>query len=182
VLRPSQLLPVGCAGTLRRASLSEICWAPPRLIIQRAVTRLTRSGGSRPELRLLRCRSSSGNSLYGQNSAGFRESARPFKGIICDDISEFESYHPSHAVRSPWAMSGLTALPRPRAPPVWSEPNGVFYLSADRAAFAETGAFLKQRTPPSEKAMITRDPSKESALSGTRLRRFSATVLECAVA
>jgi hypothetical protein len=63
----------------------------PRLIIQRAVTRLTRSGGSRPELRLLRCRSSSGNSLCGQNSAGFRESARPFKGIICDDISEFES-------------------------------------------------------------------------------------------
>src|SRR6266478_790978 len=38
-----------------------------------------------------RCRSSSGNSLCGQNSAGFRESARPFKGIICDDISEFES-------------------------------------------------------------------------------------------
>jgi len=70
----------------------------PRLIIQRAVTRLTRSGGSRPELRLLRCRSSSGNSLCGQNSAGFRESARPFKGIICDDISEFESYHPSQAV------------------------------------------------------------------------------------
>src|SRR5258708_39166896 len=70
-----------------------------RLIIQRAVTRLTRSGGSRPELRL--CRSSSGNSLCGQNSVGFRESARPFKGIICDDISEFESYPPSHAVRSP---------------------------------------------------------------------------------
>ena len=23
---------------------------------------------------------------------------RPFKGIFCDDISEFESYHPSHAV------------------------------------------------------------------------------------
>ena len=38
-----------------------------------------------------RCRNSSGNSLCGQNSAGFRESARPFKGIICDDISEFES-------------------------------------------------------------------------------------------
>jgi hypothetical protein len=35
-----------------------------------------------------RCRSSSGNSLCGQNSVGFRESARPFKGIICDDISE----------------------------------------------------------------------------------------------
>jgi hypothetical protein len=31
---------------------------------------------------------------------GSWESARAFKGIICDDISEFESYMPSHAVRS----------------------------------------------------------------------------------
>src|SRR6516162_2599509 len=29
-----------------------------------------------------------------------RKSTRLFKGIICDDISEFESYMPSHAVRS----------------------------------------------------------------------------------
>jgi Transposase, Mutator family len=28
------------------------------------------------------------------------ESARAFKGIFCHDISEFESYMPSHAVRS----------------------------------------------------------------------------------
>jgi hypothetical protein len=28
------------------------------------------------------------------------KSMRPFKGIICDDISEFESYHLSHAVGS----------------------------------------------------------------------------------
>src|SRR5262249_8094362 len=34
-----------------------------------------------------------------------RESARAFKGIICDDISEFESDMPSHAVRSLGAMS-----------------------------------------------------------------------------
>jgi hypothetical protein len=27
-----------------------------------------------------------------------RKSVRSFKGIICDDISEFESYMPSHAV------------------------------------------------------------------------------------
>jgi hypothetical protein len=27
-----------------------------------------------------------------------RKFVRPFKGIICGDISEFESYHPSHAV------------------------------------------------------------------------------------
>jgi hypothetical protein len=28
------------------------------------------------------------------------ESERPFKGIFCDDISEFESHMPSHAVGS----------------------------------------------------------------------------------
>src|SRR5258708_25041222 len=31
---------------------------------------------------------------------GSGKSARAFKGIICDDISEFESHMPSHAVRS----------------------------------------------------------------------------------
>src|SRR6266404_6062469 len=34
---------------------------------------------------------------------GSWESARSFKGIICLDISEFESHMPSHAVRSPAA-------------------------------------------------------------------------------
>ena len=57
-----------------------------------------------------RCRSSSGNSLCGQNSAGFRESARPFKGIVFDDISEFESYMASHAVRcSGFSMTATRA-------------------------------------------------------------------------
>src|SRR2546430_4709649 len=32
-----------------------------------------------------------------------RKSVRPFKGIFCHDISEFESYMPSHAVASLWA-------------------------------------------------------------------------------
>jgi hypothetical protein len=36
---------------------------------------------------------------------GSWESARAFKGIICDDISEFESSHASHAVWSPPANS-----------------------------------------------------------------------------
>ena len=31
---------------------------------------------------------------------GSWESARAFKGIICDDVSEFESHMPSHAVGS----------------------------------------------------------------------------------
>jgi hypothetical protein len=33
---------------------------------------------------------------------------RPFKGIFCDDISEFESYHPSHAVGSPPGRPGAS--------------------------------------------------------------------------
>jgi hypothetical protein len=53
------------------------------------------------------------------------ESARAFKGIICDDVSEFESHMPSHAVglsqvRSPrnrHAQSGarLWYLPPPKS-------------------------------------------------------------------
>src|SRR5260221_9110470 len=68
------------------------CYRPKRSMPPDEIRRLAAPAASPP------CRSSSGNSLCGQNSAGFRESARPFKGIICDDISEFESYHPSHAV------------------------------------------------------------------------------------
>ena len=30
---------------------------------------------------------------------------RPFKGIFCHDISEFESYMPSHAVGSLWRFA-----------------------------------------------------------------------------
>src|SRR5262249_59495137 len=33
-----------------------------------------------------------------------RKSVRPFKGIICDDISEFESHMPSHAFGSLWRV------------------------------------------------------------------------------
>jgi hypothetical protein len=37
-----------------------------------------------------------------------RKSVRPFKGIICDDISEFESYMASQAVRSEEVVFPLT--------------------------------------------------------------------------
>jgi hypothetical protein len=36
---------------------------------------------------------------------GSGESARAFKGLICGDISKFESYMPSHAAL--WALAGL---------------------------------------------------------------------------
>jgi hypothetical protein len=45
-------------------------------------------------------RSSNASSLCSQNSAGFRKSVRPFKGIICDDVCEFESHMPRQAVGS----------------------------------------------------------------------------------
>jgi len=46
-------------------------------------------------------RSSNANSLQSQNSAGYRQSVRSFKAVICVDISEFESYMPSLAGRAP---------------------------------------------------------------------------------
>src|SRR5690348_13878571 len=36
------------------------------------------------------------------------KSVQPFKGIFCDDISEFESSHPSHAVGSRWRVYPFT--------------------------------------------------------------------------
>jgi hypothetical protein len=39
-----------------------------------------------------------------------RKSLRPFKGIICDDISEFESHMPSHAVGSLWRVYPVHGL------------------------------------------------------------------------
>src|SRR5262249_9662465 len=41
------------------------------------------------------------------SAARIRLDQRPFKEIICHDISEFESSLPSQAVRSLWPMSGL---------------------------------------------------------------------------
>src|SRR5215467_1259505 len=44
-----------------------------------------------------------------------RKSVRPFKGIICDDISEFESHMPSHAVPSLKKKPSLFEMPAIRA-------------------------------------------------------------------
>jgi hypothetical protein len=37
-------------------------------------------------------------------------SMRSFKGIICDDVSEFESYMPSQPVQSLWDISPLAQI------------------------------------------------------------------------
>jgi hypothetical protein len=39
-----------------------------------------------------------------------RKSVRPFKGIFCHDISEFESYMPIHAVGSQWRVYPVYGL------------------------------------------------------------------------
>jgi hypothetical protein len=79
-------------------------------------------------------------------SQDLRKSARPFKGIIFPDVSEFESYMPSHAVRSPPAAAG----PRggtAKSPAVADLPTGarggrraVFLLARSRV-FVNAGRF-----------------------------------------
>src|SRR6266478_8722704 len=59
-----------------------------------------RDPGTRLELRSHR-RSSNANSLCSRNSAGSPEICVTFQRDVLHDISEFESYMPSRAVRSP---------------------------------------------------------------------------------
>src|SRR5919204_1264855 len=58
--------------------------------------------------------SSNASGLHGRNSARVGKSARAFKGIICADVSEFESDMPSHAVEflcAMFAKEGMRMLP-----------------------------------------------------------------------
>jgi hypothetical protein len=72
-----------------------------------AQERLLRSGTS-PELRLLDAAAQTRIVCVAGIRLDSRKSVRPFKGIICPDISEFESHMLSHAVRSLWLkVSGL---------------------------------------------------------------------------
>ena len=65
------------------------------------------SGRTQPELRIPGAAAQTRVVCVAGIRLGSGESARAFKGIICDDISEFESYMPSHAVWSLWDMSRL---------------------------------------------------------------------------
>jgi hypothetical protein len=69
-----------------------------------------RDAGRRARAAYHRRRSSNANGLRGQNSAGFPQICGLFKGIICDDISEFESHMPSHAVGSLWRIYPVHGL------------------------------------------------------------------------
>src|SRR5215831_17213642 len=59
-----------------------------------------------------------------------RKSVRPFKGIFCDDISEFESHMPSHAVGSLWRVYPVHGLCESQAGST-TAPLGAGFAGAD---------------------------------------------------
>jgi hypothetical protein len=100
-------------------------------------------------------RSSNANSLCGQNSAGSRESARPFKGIFCDDVSEFESYMPSHAVGLSASLGGWRVSPRHAGSMVKGEKPGDS-SPADREIRASRQSQDRESARPRNTANIAR--------------------------
>ena len=56
-----------------------------------------------PELRIASAAAQTRMVSVARSRPNSLKSMRLFKGIICDDISEFESHMPSHAVGSPVA-------------------------------------------------------------------------------
>jgi hypothetical protein len=87
-------MPGGTSDLTETHSAARIVWIP----------QVGNRGGTRPELRLPPSQLEREN-LCGRKSAGSPESVRPFKAIFCDDISEFESSHPSQPVWSLYVMS-----------------------------------------------------------------------------
>src|SRR5262245_2505836 len=82
------------------------------------------------------------------NSVDHEKSVRPFKGIFCRDISEFESYMPSHAVRSLWLIYGTsknarhsTRLARLKR----ARPRAGAWRSPERSAPFRDSPFAKKR-------------------------------------
>src|SRR5438094_3271128 len=59
----------------------------------------------RPELRIPNAAAQTRIVSVARIRLDSRKSVRPFKGIICDDVSEFESDMPSHAVQPLWVLA-----------------------------------------------------------------------------
>jgi hypothetical protein len=62
------------------------------------------------------------------------KSVRPFKVIFCDDISEFESYMPSHAVGSLWPVYPVHGLCGYRRSPGNQHPSWLVSLADSQSA------------------------------------------------
>jgi hypothetical protein len=80
-----------------------------------------------------------------------RKTVRPFKGIFCDDISEFESYHLSQAVWSPPPNTLLEGRHSELSPPTLlrrhRRPAGL-YRAAGIAAYAAARGLRGPRARP----------------------------------
>ena len=98
VLPPADHLWIGrnrgpiCALTQRCRSMTNVCARTPAGCCTGPELR---TPGAAPQTRMV---------SVARIRLGSWESARAFKGIICDDVSEFESYMPSHAVGSLWRV------------------------------------------------------------------------------
>jgi len=94
-----------------------------------------------------------------------RKSVRPFKGIICNDISEFESYMPSHAVglHVPVLFGTCHHISQGGAAPD-GRPAAFMPAPVTRTTFLESSLSL-QRQPASVSAIAY---SISSMSSGTR--------------
>src|SRR5262249_10600693 len=73
---------------------------PPADHLWTNVCARARDAGRRPELRITGAAAQTRMVSVARIRLVSRKSPRLFKGIICDDISEFESHMPSQAVRS----------------------------------------------------------------------------------
>ena len=78
-----------------------------------------------PELRITRAAAQTRMVSVARIRPVSRKSTRLFKGIICDDISEFESCLPSHAVRSLQPTCRLDLNGKPECSMVQVDPCAV---------------------------------------------------------
>src|SRR6516165_12363566 len=74
---------------------------PPAECLWTNVCARARDAGRRSELRIPGIAAQTRMVSLARIRLVSRKSPRIFKRIICDDVSEFESHMPSHAVRSP---------------------------------------------------------------------------------
>src|SRR6516225_3028649 len=81
---------------------------PPADHLWTNVCARARDAGRRAELRITGAAAQTRMVSVARIRLVSRKSPRLFKGIICDDISEFESHMPSHAVRSLWLIYGTS--------------------------------------------------------------------------
>src|SRR6516165_9839570 len=147
---------------------------PPADHLWTNVCARARDAGRRAELRITGAAAQTRMVSVARIRLVSRKSTRLFKGIICDDISEFESYLPSQPVRSPPPNMG-----RPQKT-AWY--RGISQISLGlrvrswvTAAPCSTG---RQRMPHSEKlAVRPRRIYEEPGRSDDELLAFDNVIL-----